>query len=349
MTLSQAAAITRQAIVLTIVVLFVSIIGFIGYRIWYAYYLAHLPVKEPTPDTKFGVLQPPDFPESNVSTSNFAYSLDTSTGNLPKLGVDVGFEKIIKVYFITKAYATLLSSEKGAGLAEKFDIHQNPKVLSETNYLYQEGTKALNVNLDSGNFTFSQQASASADQAFDNDNKLVSDFQNFLSTLGLLKEELKKGSTGVVLLKQEGDKFIPTTVRTETEAAQISLWPETIDKKPLLTSSFNKALVYSVVKKTASSLSNFLSLNFTFWPIDLTTFATYPTKQPEQAFNDLKNGKGVVIVEPPKAQVSISSVYLAYYLPDNYNPYLLPIYVFEGPQFVSYVTAISEQFQGPAK
>lgn len=348
MTLSQTAAITKQIITLSIIFLILGILSFIGYRVWYAYYLAHLPVKEPIPDTRFGVLPALEFPRIDVSSSNFTYSIDTTTGNLPKLGVDEGFDKIIKIYFITKAYATLLSSQKSQNLANKFNIQTEPQVLSDTNYLYRQDNKSLNVNLDSGNFIYIHEASPSAKETLDDDNKLVSDFQSQLISLGVYKDELKKGQTRVVLLQKNGTQFIPTTLRTEAEAVQISLWQEPVDKKPLLTSDYNKSLVSAVVTKSASNLIDYLALNFTFWPIDLTTFATYPTKSPDLALDDLKSGKGVVIITPPKPQVSITSVYLAYFLPDNYSLYLQPIYVFEGSNFVAYVSAVSSQFQNPA-
>ena len=82
--------------------------------------------------------------------------------------------------------------------------------------------------------------------------------------------------------------------------------------------------------------------------IETSTFATYPTKTAETAFDDLKQGKGVVVVEPDKPKVSITSVYLGYYLAENYNPYLQPIFVFEGPNFVAYADAINEQFKAGA-
>lgn len=336
MTLSQTAIITKQIITFSIIFLVLGIVSFIGYKIWYAYYLAHLPVKEPIPDTKFGVLPQPDFPQSFVSSSNYTYTIDTTTGNLPKLGADEGFDKLTKVYFITQVYATFLSSEKSQKLATKFNINSDPQILSETHYLYKQENKTLNIDLNTGNFIYTNEATSSAQEALDNDEKLVTDFKNFLSSLAILKEELTKGQTRVIK-------------DSRAQTAQISLWPEAIDKKPLLTSDFNKSLVSAVVKKTASNLDDYLSLNFTFWPIDLTTFATYPTKLPEKAFEDLRSGKGIVVVEPPKAQVSIIKIYLAYFLPDNYNPYLQPIYVFEGPQFIAYVSAISEQFQNQTK
>ena len=90
-------------------------------------------------------------------------------------------------------------------------------------------------------------------------------------------------------------------------------------------------------------------MQFINFPIDTTTYATYPIKTAETAYNDLKTGKGIVILQPPKAQVSISSVYLGYFISDKYTPYLQPIYIFEGQNFVAYVPAISSEFFNQAK
>lgn len=336
MTLTQTAIITKQIITISLIALVGGTISFIGYKIWYAYYLANLPPVEEKPDTKFGLLPHPDFPKTTVASSNFSYSLDTTTGGLPKVGKDPGFEKITKVYFIVKSFATLLSSEKAQILAEKFDITTPPNIISETKYQFKDQDKTLDVDLDNGNFSYLKEATISGRENLDDDNKLVSDFEQFLSTLGVLKDDLKNGRTKVTLLKKDGG-----------EAALISLWPAPIDKKSIFTPDFNKALISAAVLKGADRLDSFLSLDFTYYPIDTTTFATYPIKTAEESFDDLKSGKGVVIVEPPKPQVSITSVYLGYFLQEFYSPYLQPIFVFEGPQFMAYVPAISQQFQSP--
>ncbi|MBI2196348.1 hypothetical protein HYU45_01920 [Candidatus Daviesbacteria bacterium] len=336
MTLTQTAILTRRVILFSVISLVVGIIGLIGYNIWHAYYLASLPPVEEKPDIKFGILPPPDFPPSSVSTSNFSYSLDTVTGGLPKVGVNTGFEKIIKVYFVTQTFATLLAPEKSSALAEKFNISSSPEILSDTRYRYKDQNKTLLVDLDSGNFSYNKEATPSANANSDQENNLVSDFKQVLSNLGLLKEELGNGRVKVIFLK-------------EAQAVQVSLWPAPVDKRLIFTADFNKALVNTTVSGSASNLENYLSLNFTYYPIDTSTYATYPLKTPEQAFDDLKTGKGVVVVEPDKPQVSITSVSLGYYLPENYSPYLQPIFVFEGPNFVSYVSAINEQFQNQAR
>lgn len=345
MTLAQTAILVKQIIIISIAALVLGTISFVGYKIWHAYYLAHLPPVEEKPDIKFGVLPQPDFPPTNVSSSNFSYSLDTTTGGLPKVGTDPGFEKIIKVYFVTQTFATLLAPEKSQALAEKFGITSPPEILSETKYRFQDQDKYLDVNLDNGNFSYTNTATISAEISTDNDNKLVADFEQILSTLGIMKDNLKNGRTKVILLKTGGGGFVPTQIRSEAEVDQISLWPAPLDKKSIFTADFNKSLVTAMVVKGADKLDNYLSLNFTYYPVDLTTFATYPIKEAGTAFEDLKNGKGVIIIQPDKPQVSITSVYLGYYLSENYSPYLQPIFVFEGPNFVSYVSAISNEFQ----
>lgn len=345
MTLTQTAILTKQIIAITAVALILGIVSFIGYKVWYAHYLSTLPPVEEKPDTKFGVLPLPDFPKTSVSSSNFSYSLDTTTGGLPKVGVDPGFEKLIKVYFVIKSYATFLSADKSQALAGKFAIFTAPQILSETSYRFKDREKSLTVDLDSGNFTYINEATSAAIENLDDDNRLISDFKNTLNTLAGLPPELKEGRAEVILLKIEGDKFVPTQLRTEAPAAQISLWPKSLDGKLIFTTDFNKAYLNATVVNSASSLENYLSLEFTHYQIDTSTFATYPTKSTEDAFHDLKTGRGVVIVEPKNPQVSITSVSLGYFLPENYGPYIQPIFVFEGPQFVAYVPAVASQFQ----
>lgn len=350
MTLTQIAVITKQVITLSIIVLILGVASFIGYKIWYAYYLAHLPPVEEKPDAKFGNLPFPDFPKVDVSSSNYSYSIDTATGGLPRIGVDAGFNKLIKVFFIPKTFATLLSAEKSQNLAAKFDINSSPQTLSETNYLYKSGGgKTLNVDLDSGNFVYKNEATASGKENLDSDNKVVADFEKVLNNLGVFKPDLSKGRTKMILLKRSGNELTTATLQTEAEAAQISLWPSPLETVSIFTPEFNKSLISATVIKSAGDISNYLSLEFTYFPVDTSTFATYPIKTAETALEDLKTGKGVIIIVPDKPNVSITSVYLGYFLPKNYSPYLQPIFVFEGPQFAAYVAAITEQYLAPAR
>ena len=94
---------------------------------------------EEKPDTKFGVLPDPDFPLPKVSSSNFSYSIDTQTGNLPEFGGDIA--KIQRVYFMPKPFATLLSPERSTELAQMFGFGSPPEILSELEYRYSDEEK----------------------------------------------------------------------------------------------------------------------------------------------------------------------------------------------------------------
>jgi len=340
-TLTQTAILVKQIITISIIALVLGSVSFIGYKIWYAYYLAHLPPVEEKPDTRFGPLPALDFPQSSVSTSNFSYSLDTTTGGLPKVGSDPGFDKIVKVYFVVQTFATFLSPDRSQTLAEKFNITAVPEILSETKYKFIDQDKSLLVDLDSGNFSYTNEATTSEDIPLDSDDKLISDFKQILSQIGTKNDNLLQGMAKVNLLKTSGTKFAVTKERSEAQAAQISLWPAAIDNKLIYTASLDESLVRAIVWGKADKIDSYLSLDFIYYPIDTTTWATYSIKEAETAFDDLKKGKGVVVVESDKPQVSITSVSLGYYLSENYSPYLQPIYIFEGPNFVAYVPAIT--------
>lgn len=341
MTLTQTAILVKQIIAASVISIILFIAGLIGYNIWYAYYFSTLPPVEEMPDVRFGVLPAPDFPQADVSSSNFSYSLDTVTGGLPKVGTDPGFEKIAKVYFVTQTFATFLSPQRSETLAQKFGIDQTAETLSETKYRFSSENKTLTVDLNSGNFQYIKEATLSAKINPEDSQKVVSDFKKILEFLGSFKEELTSGPSKVIFLKSEGE-FAQT--EDETQAVQVSLWPSPIDKKMIFTNEFNKSYVNAVIFGSADNLDNYSLLEFTSYPVDTSTFATYPIKSVEEAFDDLKTGQGVVLISPDKPQVSITAVSLGYFLSKNYQPYLLPIFVFEGPGYVAYVSAIKDQY-----
>lgn len=341
MTLTQTAVITKNTIHISIIALVLGIVSFIGYRIWYANYLANLPPVEEKPDLKFGLLPKLDLPAADVSSSNFTYSLDTVTGNVPK------FDKLIKVFFITKPYATLLSGEKSQILAKKFGFASKPQILSETKYLYrQEELKNMVVDLDSGNFIYTSLATPSAQEAVE-DNKLISDFRSLLSEKGLSRNEISPGRTKVTPVKITDDKIVVSKTRADSNGYLLSVWPNPVDQKPIFTANPNKALINAVISPTAADLNNYISIEYTFWPVDNNTFATYPIKSGETALAQLKNGEGTIIIPPSTPKVSITAVYLGYYESEQYTPYLQPVYVFEGPDFVGVIPAIADEFVLP--
>jgi hypothetical protein len=72
--------------------------------------------------------------------------------------------------------------------------------------------------------------------------------------------------------------------------------------------------------------------------------ATYPIKTAEEAFEDLQAGNAYIAAySGSDEQILVNKVYMAYYLGESQQEYLMPIIVFEGPNgFFGYVSAVKE-------
>lgn len=344
MNLTQTAILTKRVIFFSSILLIAGIGSFISYKSWQAYTIAHLPPVEEKPDVKFGVLQYPDFPKTQISSSNYSYSIDTQTGALPKIGVDKGFDKLVKVYFIPKPYSSFLSADRSKALAQKFGIATDPQILDENTYIFQDQDKSLTISLDSGNFTYINQATPSAQVQLSDEAQFTDNFQNIISTLVGTKDQLTGGRSKILYYQGAGENLVQTNARQDADFVQISIWPKSIDNKQIYTPDYTKSLINALVYKSAERIEYFNSIDFVIWDIDTSTSATYPAKTVEEAYADLQSGKGAVVLQPEKAQVSITDVYPGFYMSKNYSSYLIPIYVFIGPGFAAYTPAVDNQY-----
>src|SRR5258708_2433232 len=128
MTLTETAQLTKRVLLISLVLLVIAISGWISYQVWYyKYYLPNKPAVEVLPEVKFGILPRPVLPKSEISSSNYSYSLDTETGDVPTT-----LPKIAKVFFVPQLGTTLLSSNRATNLAEKLGFTQGPENISST-------------------------------------------------------------------------------------------------------------------------------------------------------------------------------------------------------------------------
>lgn len=330
MTLTQVAIITRRGVIAFAALLVLGIVAAVGYRIWYNYYISTLPPVEEKPNIKFGVLPKINFPKSNVSSSNYAYSIDTETGNFPQM------PKIIKIYFIPQAsVVSLLAPDQSEQLAEKFDFKSGREIVNPTTYKYaNESGGSFTIDLITGNFNYQKNtatSSAKLDNIFIDQTKLIENFKEFLTNKGMLNNDLASGRIQVIY-----NKPIPAI----STSADVSIWPNDFDGLRIVTPSTKIGLTRALAINTNSEADRYPELNYVYWQIDKTTFATYPLEPVEDAFVKLQSGLGLVTEESPSANVSITKVSLAYFESEEYTPYLQPVYVFEGPQFSALVPAV---------
>jgi hypothetical protein len=330
MTLTDTAKLTKRVLIGIAACLILILIGIISYR--YYYYNIYLPSLKPPvekPDLRFGTLPPLPLPQSPVSSANFVYNIDTETGSFNK-----NLPNILRVYYIPQQQSSLLAPDKAKRLATNFGFNNGPELLSPTEYRYATDSGTFVMNLNTSNFNLQYNtATPSANEnprAFDEES-IIKDFKNYLNSKNLLNDSLLNGKGAVIYNNANID---------DSTQAIVSLFQEDIDKMPVLTPGFNVGLVRGVLLKYLPQEQRYTSVNYTYWSVDKTNYATYYVKPIDEAFTDLKNGKGYVAIEPKTTRVSITSGYLAYILFDDYVPFLQPVYVFEGNGYAGIVPAI---------
>lgn len=338
MTLTETAVFTKKTLVFGAIFSVVLIFAWAGYQYWYnQVYLPNRPVVEEIPEERFGPLPALFIKENAADSKIFNYRLDTSTGALPDK-----IPKLFKVYSVAQLATDLLALDRAKSLASLIGFSRGSQAVSATQYKFLDQNGGdLTINLDTGNFKMSRPvATGSADiieerESFQNSEKIAADFKNYLSNKNLLKDDLKDGKLKVLYDRSKGDP----------DKALINLWQKDVDKIPMVTPTYDNALVRGMVTNFSDEPRRYIYLEYTYWPIDLTNSSTYPIKSPDEAFSRLQEGKALVPRTIAKAGsfVSITSVYLAYFLSENYSPYLQPVYVFEGPEFIGYVQAVREE------
>jgi hypothetical protein len=342
MTLTETAVLTKKALLFGAIFSVVLIFAWAGYQYWYfQVYLPSQPVVEEKPDERFGPLPRLALKENIADSKAYNYKLDTDTGGLPDK-----IPKLYKVYSIAQLATDLLALDRAKSLAGLIGFNRGSQAISATQYKFldQNGGE-LSINLDTGNFSMSRPiATGSADavegrESFQDSDKIGSDFKSYLSGKNLLKEQLRDGKTKVLYDRSQGDP----------NKAIVNIWQADVDETPLVTPTFTEGLVKGMVTSFREENKRFVYLDYTFWPIDLQNSSTYPIKTPDEAYTNLQEGKALVPMSLAKTGgfVSITKIYLAYFLNSEFIPFLQPVYVFEGPEFTAYVPAVRDEALQP--
>lgn len=339
MTLTEASILTKKGLIVTAITIFIALSTWGIWHYYYNYiYLPSLPPVVEKPTLAFGPLPKLKFPDPKVASSNFSYSLDTETGALPEK-----LPELFKVYSVAQLATDLLALDRAKALAGELDFNKNPEAISATQYQFIDNKNggSLIVDLDTGNFKFRRNvATASANdqeriEDFISEDKQIQNFKGFLSSRELLKDQLRSGRATATY---------DNPVKIDSNSVSLNLWQDDIDKTPIVTPKFNEGLIKAVATKDRNADKKYILMDYTFWPVDLNNFGTYPIKTPAEAFEELKNGDAFVALEPRTGNVSITKVYLAYYLSEEYSNYLQPVYIFEGSSFAAIVPAIKSEF-----
>lgn len=340
------------------------------------------PPKIAPPNEAYGKISPIVFPASTVK-GDFTYTINTPNGSLPQDFPDrlIVYPMVINQPNLlnldnTKTIVSNLGfvDSQGNTLPE---ISRGGSV-----YEWDEPTgfqKKLVYDIVSQNFTITSnyltQLSVLEAQNLGDQNNAFTTVQNFMQAANATPSDLditltqnppsnENYTTSPILYSIANGQLTPSTSLSNTQVIRVDF--------------YQKAISYSITAGTGDNLTQFqnfdeqLPIMYPHPPLSTMDFlvasgqsetdvvqatfyhqninlqpdqqALYPIKTAQQAYDELKSGKAYIAAyNGSDSQILISNVFLAYYLGQTQQQYLMPVIVFEGQNgFFAYVSAIPD-------
>lgn len=336
------------------------------------------------PNIEYGVLPQIQFPASTV-TRTFSYSLNTLSGGLPEypdrlvvFPVQIAEPNLLNLQKARKMVANIgIETTTGGAITE-----QN-KGNATYEWDQQEGLQKK-ILLNIIHFDFSMTSNYLADQTvlsgqfLSNETAAVDATKTFLTAMGIFPSDIdldrtKNPDTGLHFLTfpqlygiQNGS-LVRATSLSKAQLIRVDLYQNNLgyeiltgaqgDPHMIKKSSFSLPILYAHPPYSTMTFwvgsgtqaPTIVAADFFHQMIatpSASQLATYPIKTTQEAYNDLKNGKGYIAsFTGTDSQIAIDTIYMGYYAGDNVQPYLMPIFVFEGNngKFFAYVSAIQNR------
>jgi hypothetical protein len=342
--LTQVAITTRKAVRYSIYFLIFLVVGRIILGFGISVIQKLFPAPPPAPTVQFGKLPPIPFP-SNTDIPSLTYVIQTPEGGLPVLQTQA------KVYFEPQSRPDLLALDNTKAKASNLGFPSSPVQVTPTIYRFTSANTPSSLEMNIVNGTFSIGYRLNEDPSPLSGRPPTPDVagetaKNFLSRGALLPDDLTGPVTGE-FLKVQNKQLVTAISLSEANLTKINLFRKDYDKLPSVTANPNQANVWFLISGVSDQGKQIVGVQYYYYPIDETQFATYPLKKSDEALKDLQNGKGYIanIGKNQNGKITIRRVYLAYFDSDKETQFYQPVVVFEGDNgFVAYVPAITSSY-----
>jgi hypothetical protein len=324
------------------IALAIIFIFFIGIKL--VTFIINMMTPPAPPEASFGKLPAILFP--NQTKENISYSLDTLTGFLPS------FSDRTKVYRITPAQPTLIGLDRAREKVSKVNFNSSGTQISEDTYQWVDQSeslqKRLTMNIFSSEFTLSSSYLISQSlQTFsgpDEKNQAIDTAESFLSEMFLFTQDIDENKTKITLYSISNSALSPTSKISDAKIARVDLFQKDINSLPIY---YEKGILSNIDFLVGKEKDILEVVDAHFFHKDISeTSSTYAIKTASEAFSELKNGKAYIANKPDNmVEFTIKKVFLAYYIGEDEQEYLMPIVVFEGnDDFVAYVSAVKDEW-----
>lgn len=302
------------------------------------------PPKALPPTICFGKIPTINFPE-NVTNQVEAYTLDTDTGELPT------FRDRIEVFEIAQPEPNLLALKKAQEKLSNISFKNDPIPVTGTIYQWENDippNKKIKYDTLSQNFELTSDylndQEVLAANNLPTEKEAIKIAEDYLTFLNSLPKDIDKSKTKTTIFSIRNGKLVPASSLSLSQVIRVDYYQQDINKKHIYYSNYPNSTM-SFLVAAGGFTGQIIEANYSYNKVTPNEKeCTYPIKTSQQAFEELKKGKGYIATYSGNtSNVSIRNIFPAYYM-DNKSPkYIFPIIVFEGnDDFVAFVKAIPE-------
>ncbi|NCN06445.1 MAG: hypothetical protein GW946_01200 [Candidatus Pacebacteria bacterium] len=344
--LARATMVGRAVVKWGVISLVAMIVGRVLVTSLVAFWKAMNPPKPEPPTVGFGILPGIVFDES-LSKSPLSYSLELPTGKFPT------FPDRAKVFLYSQATPSLLADQNAKDIANTYNFVFTPEAIDETVYRWTKSQPLVTVfemDINTNQFSlttdFMSRPELLASPKLPDGFQAVSVVKQFLSSASLLPDDVATSSGEITYQKLVGRTLQPAVSVSDAEFIKIEINRSAVDGMyPMFTPYKDRGIIHAIIAGGLSGSNAIVELEYNYFPTFANFTHTYPLRSVQSAWEILQAGEGYVVPEFSAEKAIIRSVRLGYFDNFVFQPYLQPIYVFEGDDnFLGYVPAVAPEF-----
>ncbi|OGK61788.1 hypothetical protein A3I56_00500 [Candidatus Roizmanbacteria bacterium RIFCSPLOWO2_02_FULL_43_10] len=294
-----------------------------------------------------GILDPIPFSYTVDYPSSFTLTMENIEGR-PTTATSAA-----NVYFIPQARTRFGYQQTTTYMARAvgFDTETQQYTINGLEAQYDDGIRKLKIDITNFNFTFETDLQQ-IDEIFSTatipqENTIREQARAFMRQMNKYDENFAQGKDNVIYLRYDlaTQDFIVVQNPQEANVVEVDFFQPDVNGYPVMSPKyFNSQNYVTFVFRPEGNLV--IKAQVTSFPKDYSTGGAYPLKTGDRAFEELLNRKGI-IVSPAKgsSHIVIRDMFVGYYDPEVYFPYLMPVYVFLGDNgFAAYVSAVDPTY-----
>lgn len=346
-TLSDASYETRQILKWGGIIIAAIVVLLLIFRVFLIIKNIVAPSPPPKPEVAFGKLQPQSFPQ-NATGQTLTYNLYTLSGSLPN------FPDQVKVYKMQPVRPDLLAVNTFEGKATSIGFLAGSKAISDNLFQWQSDPnlpglkRTISFNVVNHDFTITSDYMSDPDVLAANNlpgqTQAISMATDMLTNMQELSDDLDQSKTKANLFSIQNNSLSTASSLSDAQIVEVDFYQQDVNQLPIYYENPNSSNI-SILIAGGTNQAQIVGARYIHQQVSNQGF-TYPIKTAQQAYDDLKKQKAYIAAySGQSAKITITNVFLAYYIGSQSQDFLMPIFVFQGNEgFYAYVPAVTDEW-----